>query len=87
MSEFESLQKELAEIKARNARVELDKAWEISLARKVWLSVITYVVVVLFFLVAHLPHPFINALVPAIGFLISTFTLKFVKNFWIKHQK
>ncbi len=87
MVELELLQKEIAEIKSRNIRVEQDKAWEVSLTRKIWLSVITYSVVVLFFLVAQLPNPFTNALVPAIGFLISTFTLKFVKNFWIKHQK
>ena len=87
MVELELLQKEIAEIKSRNIRVEQDKAWEVSLTRKIWLSVITYSVVVLSFLVAQLPNPFTNALVPAIGFLISTVTLKFVKNFWIKHQK
>lgn len=87
MNELEILQKEIAEIKARNAKVEIDKAWEISMTRKVWLSVITYVVVLLFFLVAKLPNPFVNALVPTLGFFISTLTLKFVKTFWIKCKK
>lgn len=42
------LEKEINEIKARNKRVELDKAWETSFTRKICICVLTYVVVVLY---------------------------------------
>ena len=48
------LHKEIEEIKARNKRVELDKAWETSATRKVLILGLTYVVVVLFFIFAGL---------------------------------
>jgi hypothetical protein len=33
---MENLEKEIQEIKERNARVELDKKWETSKTRKIW---------------------------------------------------
>ncbi|MFA5125742.1 MAG: hypothetical protein WC462_01940 [archaeon] len=76
--------KEINAIKERNARVEADKAWEVSLTRKIVIAILTYLVIVLFFLVANLPNPFVNAIVPTAGFAISTLSLPFFKNFWIK---
>jgi len=79
--------KEIENIKERNARVEMDKAWETSWMRKIMVAVLTYIVVLLFFLVANLPNPFVNSLVPTIGFLISTLTIDLAKKEWIKKLK
>ncbi|MDA1038569.1 MAG: hypothetical protein O2877_02685 [bacterium] len=88
MITIEDLEKEVLELKARNERVERDKAWETSFARKVTIFLLTYAVIVLFFFVADLPNPFINSLVPAIGFGLSTLTIPFFKKAWVtKHQK
>lgn len=81
------LKKDIQDIKNRNARVELDKAWETSWSRKIVVAVLTYIVVVLFFFVAHLPKPFINAIVPTLGFVISTFSVSVFKNWWLKGKK
>ena len=81
------VKKEIAGLKERNARVEADKAWETSWARRGLIAVLTYVVVLLFFLVAQLPNAFINAIVPTIGFLISTLTVDLVKKEWIGRRK
>lgn len=81
---METLKKELAEIQARNKKVEADKAWEISMSRKLVLSLITYIVIAALMVAINLPNPFSNALIPAIAFLISTFSLKFFKIFWLK---
>jgi hypothetical protein len=43
------LQKQIDEIKDRNSRVEIDKAWETSWTRKISIAMLTYCVVVLFF--------------------------------------
>jgi len=87
MASLKQLSVEIERIKERNLRVEADKAWETSVTRKLLLALLTYFVVVLFFLSAGLPRPFLNALIPTIGFLLSTLTLPVVKHWWLAHNK
>jgi hypothetical protein len=79
-----NLEKELIEIKQRNKRVEADKAWETSWSRKIVIALLTYAVIVIFFYFAGLPKPFINSIVPALAFVLSTLTLTWFKKLWIK---
>ena len=82
---MKDLEKRLEAIEQRNKKVELDKAWETSWVRKIIIAVLTYVTVVLFFLVAQLPQPFINSIVPTAGFVLSTLSLPFFKKVWVKY--
>lgn len=84
MTTSEELQKEIDEITLRNKRVEADKAWETSWSRKMIISILTYVVIVVFFFTANLPEPFMNAVVPSVAFILSTLTVPFFKELWIK---
>ena len=77
MEELRQLKNEIIEIKSRNVRVEADKVWETSLFRKILVAILTYAVIVLFFAVAELPKPFVNAIVPILGFLLSTLSVFF----------
>lgn len=77
-----SVAERLAAIEARNARVELDKAWETSLTRRGCIAVLTYIVVVVYLFVINNNQPFVNALVPAIGFFLSTLVMKSIKQMW-----
>jgi preprotein translocase subunit SecF len=86
MDEIEQIKKDIKKIKDRNTRVETDKAWETSMSRKVLIAVLTYIVVVLFFLFAKLPNPFINAIIPTIGFVLSTMSIPYFKKLWIKNK-
>lgn len=63
---MKDLEKRVVAIEQRNKKVELDKAWEMSWERKLIIALLTYLVIVLFFFGAHLPDPFINALVPTV---------------------
>jgi hypothetical protein len=86
-SEFMSskvLKKEIESIKERNTRVEADKAWEVSFTRKGIIAVLTYLVIVLFFIAAGVTNPFVNALVPTLGFILSTLSLGIFKKIWLK---
>jgi len=83
---MEELENRIALIEERNKRVELDKAWETSWTRRIAITVSTYLVVLLFFSVIHTDSPFLSALVPSIGFLLSTLTIDFLKSRWLKHQ-
>jgi hypothetical protein len=74
---------EIAAIKARNARVEADKAWEGSKSRICAVALVTYLMMVLLMSVLRVDGPFVSALVPTAGFLLSTVSLKAVKRLWI----
>jgi len=81
-----SIEKRLEAIEQRNKKVELDKAWETSLSRKIIIAVLTYITIVLFFFIAELPKPFINSIVPTTGFVLSTLSLLYFKKLWINYK-
>ncbi len=78
------MKEQLDQIRERNRRVEIDKAWETSKTRRGIIAVMTYGVVVLFLYVVGVSRPFLNALVPTGGFLLSTLTLSVFKKMWVK---
>lgn len=87
MDEIQLLKEEIKEIKKRNARVEADKKWETSFFRKILIAVLTYLVIVLFLVVTDFSRPFLNAIVPALGFIFSTLSIPFFKDLWLKKRK
>ena len=80
------LEKRVKNIEERNRNVELDKAWETSTFRKVALLITTYFVIGLYMNYIRVSNPWMNAIVPSIGFLLSTLSLPFFKNYWIKSK-
>ncbi len=82
------IKKEIEKILSRNRRVELDKKWETSWTRKICIMIITYVVVVLYsYFVQEFNNIFLSSLIPVIGFMLSTLSLKYVRNYWEKRMK
>jgi hypothetical protein len=79
----ESLTQEITTLKERNMRVETDKAWETSKTRVISLCVITYFIASLVMIAIGVKKPFLNALIPTLGFLLSTQSLPFIKKIWI----
>ena len=82
-----TIQQEILEIKERNARVELDKAWETSFSRKILIATLTYFVVVLLFYFMWNEKPFVNAIIPTIWYLLSTLSIPVFKKIWMKYYK
>lgn len=79
-----NLEKRVANLEARNMRVEADKAWEKSWTRRLSIMTLTYIVVAFYLhFVVHIT-PWINALVPVIGYLLSTLTVSLLKKRWMK---
>ena len=82
------LEKEIKEIKERNKRVEKDKAWETSWTRKICIALLTYLVVVLYsFSISKISVVWLSSLVPVMGFLLSTLSLKGIRKIWEKNRK
>ena len=83
---LQGLQHRLAAIEERNARVEVDKAWETSICRMSVIATLTYLTAVIFLFSAGLPHPFLNAAVPTVGFVLSMQSLPFMKQWWVARR-
>lgn len=79
------LEKQLNEIKKRNQREELDKKWETSYTRRIFIMLITYFVVVIYsIMIQKMNSIWLSSLVPVIGFLLSTLSLKMIRKIWGK---
>jgi hypothetical protein len=85
MDDIKNLKIEINKLKERNTKVEADKAWETSFFRKFIIAILTYFLVVLFFYFANLSKPFLNAIVPTMGFILSTLSISILKEFWLKY--
>lgn len=80
------LEEKIEKIEKRNKRVEGDKAWETSLLRKILIILLTYVFAVLYLKIADTTNPFLGAVVPCVGFFLSTQTLIVVKQWWLNRK-
>jgi hypothetical protein len=85
MATIEELESRIRNIESRNKRVEGDKAWEASFLRRVLIVIFTYLAIALYLKFIVGINPWINAVVPSIGFLLSTLTLPFFKKVWVKY--
>ncbi len=81
-----TVEKRLQAIEERNARVEFDKAWEVSWTRCFAILVVTYVVVALVLTRIHPEGAWIDAIIPCFGYILSTLSLPPIKAFWIKRK-
>lgn len=84
---MKSLIERIEKIEERNAKVEYDKAWETSWTRRVLLVLFTYLAIGLYLWAIHILHAWMNAIVPAVGFMISTLTMPFFKNLWVRSRR
>lgn len=83
-----NIEKEIELIKERNKKVELDKCWETSWTRKICIAVLTYFVVVLYsYIIKQFDNIWLSSLVPVLGFILSTLSIKFVRKIWEKYKK
>lgn len=81
-----SLEDRVSAIERRNSSVTLDKAWETSWTRKIGIAALTYLVVLAYLFWISNENPWINAIVPPIGFLLSTLALGWLRQTWQHKQ-
>jgi hypothetical protein len=83
---LEEIVRELELIKQRNARVEADKAWEVSAVRVAAISATTYVCAALLLWLIGVERFWLSALVPVVGFYLSCRSLPALKKWWIERR-
>jgi hypothetical protein len=85
MPTLKSLENRVKKIEGRNRRVESDKSWETSLTRRLLLVAFTYLAVGFYLAAIGVSNPWLNAIVPAVAFMLSTLTLPFFKRMWLRY--
>lgn len=80
-----NLEERVSKIEERNRKVEIDKSWETSWTRKILLMVFTYLAIALYMKFVVGISPWINAIIPTLGFFLSTLTLPWFKSLWVKY--
>jgi len=83
-TKIKELEDRIKEIEKRNQKVEGDKAWETCTLRKILIIVMTYIFAVLYLTIADTTNPYFGAVVPCVGFFLSTQSVEFIKKQWIK---
>jgi hypothetical protein len=83
----QDFEKRLKLIEERNLRVEQDKAWETSIVRRLLIAATTYLLVGVYLIWLKVESPWLNAIVPVLGFTLSTLALQSVKSIWLKNRQ
>ena len=81
------LEKRIKVIEERNSSVEIDKDWETSKTRRVIIAIFTYAAISIYMYAVNIPNPWINSVVPTVGFMLSTLTLPFFKKVWARNRE
>ena len=87
MATLEELEIEVGKLKERNSKVEQNKSWETSWTRRLVLTISTYIILSTYMWAVDIDRPFINAIVPTVGFMLSTMSLPIGKRIWKKFIK
>lgn len=87
MSTITKLENRIEKIEQRNKKVEMDKAWEGSITRRVLIVLFTYLSIGVYMWFIGVDQPLLNAVIPSLGFTLSTLTLPYFKSLWMKRQK
>ena len=87
MASAKELEERIRAIEERNRKVGTDKAWETSNARRTLLALFTYAAIGFYLQAISVSNPWLNAIVPAVAFMLSTLTLPFFKRLWLKRVK
>lgn len=83
---LQEIVEELQKIQRRNRRVTIDKAWEVSATRRFFVGVLIYIIASLWLVSLGDSLALLKALVPSIGYIISTFSLPMVKKQWVQSK-
>lgn len=84
--QIQKIEKEISEIKERNRKVEADKAWETSVFRMVSILILTYLIASWVMYIINVKEYWLNALIPTLGYFLSTLSLPIVKKWWVKNR-
>lgn len=83
---MEEIKKRIIQIEERNKRVELEKAWETSKTRWISILVVTYILATVVMWIIDVPKPYLNSIIPTLGYFLSVQSLPFIKKVWMNKR-
>jgi hypothetical protein len=81
---LEEIRKEVGELRARNVRVEREKAWETSWTRRLVITGMTWLGAWVWLLGLGVDHAALQALVPSGAYAVSTLSIPVLRRWWIR---
>lgn len=84
---MKNLEQRVLAIEERNRKVELDKRWESSWTRRLLIILFTYTLLGSYMWAIGVTQPLLNAIIPSVGFTLSTLSLPFFRKMWERAQK
>jgi hypothetical protein len=82
MEKIIELEKRIVVIERRNKKVEQDKDWETSILRRLLLILFTYLTIGIYMKFVLNTDPWLNAIIPSLGFYLSTLSLPVFRRVW-----
>ena len=79
----QTLTDRIQKIEERNVKVEAEKAWEVSWIRFWSNTAATYLTMNLLLWTINDSYPPIHALVPTVGYVLSTLSIPYIRKWWI----
>jgi hypothetical protein len=83
---MEEIEKRITHIEERNKKVELEKAWETSQTRSVSIVVLTYILATIVMWIIDVQKPYLNSIIPTLGYFLSIQSLPFIKRIWMNKK-
>ena len=80
------LEQRVVAIEQRNQRVESNKAWEISLLRKLTIASLTFLIAATYMYSINVDTYLLNALIPTGGYILSTLALDRIRRWFEKNK-
>lgn len=81
---FEDLRRDVDELRARNLRVEREKAWETSWTRRILITAATWLGAWLWLRQMGVEHAERQAVLPSGAYAVSTLSLPVLRRLWIR---
>lgn len=82
-----NIEDQIRKIEERNTRVEMEKSWETSKTRWVSILIITYILATIVMYIIDVPKPYVNSIIPTLGYFLSIQSLPFIKKRWMSRFK
>ena len=83
---MQTLEQRIQYIEERNSKVEIDKRWETSWTRRVLIITFTFILLGSYMSAIGINQPLLNAVIPTVGFTLSTLSMPFFRKLWEKNQ-
>merc|ERR1711924_135801 len=78
------LRQDVTKLRHRNRMKDIDKEWDSSILKTIIIMACTYMLLGLYMAAIEVPQPWLSAIVPTVGYMLSTLALPSVKPIWLR---